>query len=42
MDFFDVSFVVDIERHSDTQLMFAYPNGDDSYTQLQQLNVFAF
>ena len=41
MDFFAVSFVVDIESHRDAQLLFTYFNGADYYTKLQHI-VFAF
>ena len=37
MDFFDASFVVDLESHRDAELMLAYFNGVDSYTKLQIL-----
>ena len=41
MDFFAVSFVVDMARCRDAQLLSACLNGADSYTTLQ-LIVFVF
>ena len=41
IDYFALSFDVDIESHKDAQFLFAYVNGADSYTK-QQLIVFAF
>ena len=40
MDFYAVSYGVDIERHKDVQLLLAF-NGADSYTKMQ-LIIFAF
>ena len=41
MDFFAVSFAIDIESHRDVYLLFAYLNGADPYSKLQRI-AFAF